>query len=90
MKHLTWIAFAALAVGVSHLNAAEQSVAPGASGNDATIMSQAGLPSAPQSVVTTSRVAPVGKTRAEVRQELIQAEKDGSLERLNSLVYTGR
>ncbi|HTH62105.1 MAG TPA: DUF4148 domain-containing protein [Paraburkholderia sp.] len=36
----------------------------------------------------TAGVAPVGKTRAEVMQELIQAEKDGSLARLNALLYS--
>ncbi|CAN0626126.1 DUF4148 domain-containing protein [Burkholderia multivorans] len=89
MRHITWVAVATLAVGASYVNAAEQNVAPASSGNDATIMSQSGSLSAPQPAPMTSRVAPVGKTRSEVRQELIQAEKDGSLARLNALLYNG-
>lgn len=81
MRHITWIAVATLAVGASHVNAEEQNVAPVPSGNDATIMSQAGSLSAPQTAPMTSSVAPFGRIRAEVRQELIQAEKDGSLAR---------
>jgi predicted Rossmann fold nucleotide-binding protein DprA/Smf involved in DNA uptake len=84
MKHMTWAAVAALAVGAAHVNAADQDNAtPAASGHDATIMSEAGPPSMPMQ----SAVAPAGKTRADVLQELIQAEKDGSLARLNTLLY---
>jgi len=89
MRHIKWIAVATLAVGALQVNAAEQNVAPAASGNDATIMSQAGSLSAPRTAQVTNSVEPVRKTRAEVRQELIQAEKDGSLARLNALLYSG-
>ena len=84
MKHMTWVAGAALAVGAAHVNAADQdNVTRAASGHDATIMSEAGPPSMPMQ----SAVAPVGKTRADVLQELMQDEKDGSLARLNTLLY---
>ena len=86
MKHMTWVAGAALAVGAAHVNAADQdNVTPVASGHDATIMSEAGPPSMPMQ----STVAPAGKTRADVLQELMQDEKDGSLARLNRLLYKG-
>jgi hypothetical protein len=87
MRHTTWIAVATLAVVASHVSAAEPDVAPAASGNAPTIVSQAGTP-ASQTASMTAGVAPVGKTRAEVMQELIQAEKDGSLARLNALLYS--
>jgi hypothetical protein len=64
----TGVAVAALAVGAAHVNAADQdNVTPAASGHDATIMSDAGPPSMPMQ----SAVAPAGKTRADVLQELI-------------------
>ena len=86
MNHMTWVAGAALAVGAAHVNAAYQdNVTWAASGHDATIMSEAGPPSLPMQSV----VAPAPKTRAEVLKALIQAEKDGSLARLNTLLYTG-
>jgi hypothetical protein len=86
MKHMTWVAVAALAVGAAHVNAAEQdNVTPAVSGQDATIVSEARPPSTPMQ----SAVAPVGKTRADVLQELIQAEKNGSLARLNATIYKG-
>jgi hypothetical protein len=33
--------------------------------------------------------ASTGKTREEVRQELIRAQQDGTMERLNMLLYGG-
>jgi hypothetical protein len=79
MKHVTWVAVAA-----AHGNAADQdNVTPAASSHDATIMSEASPPSMPMQ----SAVAPEGKARADVLQELIQAEKDRSLARLNPLLY---
>ena len=36
-----------------------------------------------------SNAAPVGKTRAEVYEELIRAQQDGTLERLNELYGGG-
>jgi hypothetical protein len=87
MKYPTWIAVAALAVVASHVSAAEPSAAPSASDNAPTIVSQAGS-QAPQTASMTASVAPAGKTRAQVMQELIQAEQDGSLARLNALLYS--
>jgi len=86
MKHMTWVAVATFALGAAQVNAAEQdNVTRAASGDDATIMSQAGSPS----MSMKSDVIPIGKTRAAVRQELIRAEKDGSLAGLNALLYNG-
>jgi len=86
MKHMTWVVVAALAVGVAQVNAAEQDkVTRATSGDDSTVVSEV----APPSMSMKSNVVPLGKTRTEVRQELIQAEKDGSLARLNALLYGG-
>lgn len=41
----------------------------------------------PQWSANAARVAP--KTRAQVRQELVQAEKDGQLANLNRSLYSG-
>jgi hypothetical protein len=87
MKHMNWLAVAAIAVFAAHANAGEQDVAPAASDN-ATVMSQAGSLAAQPVAPMKSNMVPAGKTRAEVQQELIQAQKDGSLARLNAL-YSG-
>lgn len=38
---------------------------------------------------TTSSGAPVGKTRAQVYQELIRAQQDGTMDRINALYGGG-
>jgi hypothetical protein len=86
MKHLSWIAAAALAA-FSVSVCAQDAAMPAASADaDRTTMSQAQTPALPTPASGIgAAVQPAGKTRAQVYQELIRAQKDGTLERLNAL-----
>ncbi|KWR83759.1 DUF4148 domain-containing protein [Cupriavidus sp. IDO] len=87
MKHFSLIAAATLALGAAHVYAADMDVPAGPNDNGTTVSQAA--PAAGQAAMPTAvRPAPMGKTREEVRQELIRAQKDGTMERLNSL-YSG-
>ncbi|RKP48457.1 DUF4148 domain-containing protein [Trinickia fusca] len=77
------------------------SVIAAATSTAAFAQSEGGLYQAPQAAVQGTAVTKAqadaaavpygdtlkGKTRAEVYQELVQAEQDGSLERLNTTLY---
>jgi hypothetical protein len=76
-RSLITLAFAACAVsGWAH--AAGTTVSAGEAASN--VQTQQWSPS-------RNSIAP--KTRAEVRQELVQAERDGQLARLNSTLYRG-
>jgi hypothetical protein len=49
------------------------------------VVSQANSAPAQPAAPMKGNIAPVGKTRAEVYQELIRAQQDGTMERLNEL-----
>ena len=83
MKHLSWIAAAALAA-FSVSVCAQDAPTPAASA-DANRMTMSQAPALPPAGGIGNAVQPAGKTRAEVYQELIRAQKDGTLERLNAL-----
>lgn len=84
MKHLSLIAATTLALGAVHVYAADMDVAAGPNEIGTTLM-QAAPATGQAAMPPTIRPAPMGKTREEVRQELIQAQKDGTMERLNAL-----
>ncbi|CAG9187567.1 DUF4148 domain-containing protein [Cupriavidus pinatubonensis] len=88
MKHLSLIAAATLALGATHVYAADMDVAAGPNeiGTTLTLVAPAAGQAA---MLPTIRSAPMGKTREEVRQELIRAQKDGTMERLNALYGGG-
>jgi Domain of unknown function (DUF4148) len=88
MKNLGLIAAATLALGAAHAYAGDMVVPAGAYENAVTV-SQAN-PSSAQSVTPMKgNTASYGKTREEVRQELIRAQQDGTMARLNALLYGG-
>jgi hypothetical protein len=89
MKRLTVIATAALMAVAAHAYAGESDAPTGTSDNNAEVVSQATSVSAQPAVPMTGSIAPVGKTRAEVYQELLRAQNDGALARLNALLYSG-
>lgn len=88
IKHLSLIAAATLALGAAHEYAADMDVAAGPDENGTTL-SQAAPAAGQAAMPTTVRPAPMGKTREEVCQELIRAQKDGTMERLNALYGGG-
>ncbi|AQV96790.1 DUF4148 domain-containing protein [Cupriavidus necator] len=88
MKHFSLIAAATLALAAAHVYAADMDVAAGPDENGTTV-SQAAPAAGQAPMPTTARPAPMGKTREEVRQELIRAQKDGTLDRLNELYGGG-
>jgi hypothetical protein len=87
MKHRTWIAVGALTVFSVYVHAGEQNTVPAGSDN-AALVARTGSVSLQPDAPMKSNMGRIGKTRAEVIQELIQAQKDGSLARLNGL-YNG-
>jgi hypothetical protein len=89
MKRTALVVAAALALCVAQAYAGEQDVAPAAQAGTTAVMSQADSASAQRVAPMSGEVAHVGKTRADVYQELIRAEKDGSLARLTAQLYNG-
>lgn len=88
MKHLSLIAAATLALGAAHVYAGDMDVSAGTFENAATV-SQADPAAAQPVMAMKSSPASMGKTREEVRQELIRAQQDGTMERLNALYGGG-
>jgi hypothetical protein len=88
MKNLSLIAIAALALGAAHAYAGDMDVPAGPNENAVTV-SQANPSSAQLVRPMTGNAASHGKTRQEVRQELIRAQQDGTIARLNALLYGG-
>lgn len=88
MKSLSLIAAATLALGTAHAYAGDMDVPAGTSVNAVTV-SQASPSSAQLVTPMKGNTASSGKTREEVRQELIRAQQDGMLARLNALLYGG-
>jgi Domain of unknown function (DUF4148) len=87
MKHFTLIVGATLALGAAHAYAGDMDVAPGPDESGATVSKV--VPAAGQATMPMKgSPAPMGKTREEVYQELIRAQKDGTMERLTAL-YNG-
>jgi hypothetical protein len=84
MKHLSLIAAASLALGAAHAYAGDMNVSAGTYENAATV-SQADPGVAQPATPMKSSPASTGKTREEVRQELIRAQQDGTMARLNAL-----
>jgi hypothetical protein len=84
VKYLSLIAAAILAMGATHAYAGDTDVTTGPDENGTTV-SQV-VPAAGQATTPMKgSPAPMGKTREEVYQELIRAQKDGTMERLNVL-----
>jgi Domain of unknown function (DUF4148) len=84
MKHLSLIAAASLALGAAHAYAGDMNVSAGTYENAATV-SQADPGVAQPATLVKSSPASTGKTREEIRQELIRAQQDGTMARLNEL-----
>jgi hypothetical protein len=83
-KHFGLVAAATLALWAAHVYAGDMDVAASPDENGTTV-SQV-TPAAGQGTMPmTGSPAPMGKTREEVRQELMRAQKDGTMERLNTL-----
>ncbi|NML97606.1 DUF4148 domain-containing protein [Paraburkholderia sp. RP-4-7] len=88
MKSLSLIAAATLALGAAHAYAGDMDVPAGTYENAATV-SQANPSSAQPVSPMKGNTVSSGKTREEVRQEMIRAEQDGTMARLNALLYGG-
>ena len=82
MKTLTLIPIAAFALCVTQAYAGDDAGTSNAvsQSNAAMAAESVGAPSGG----TSAGGAPVGKTRAEVREEYLRAQKDGTLEKLNA------
>lgn len=87
MKHLSLIVAATLALGAAHAYACDMGAAAGPEANGTTVSQGAATEQA--TMPMKGSPAPAGRTREEVRQELIRAQKDGTLERLNALYGGG-
>ncbi len=89
MKYLTLVATGALMAVSVQAYAGEYDAAKGTPGDNSAVVSQANSAPAQPAAPMKSNAAPVGKTRAEVYEELIRAQQDGTLERLNELYGGG-
>lgn len=89
MKYLTLAVTGALMAIASQTFAGESDAAKGAPGDNSAVVSQANSAPMQAAAPTKNNAAPVGKTRAEVYEELIRAQQDGTLERLNELYGGG-
>ena len=85
MKYLTLVVTGALMAVAAHAYAGEYDAATGTSGDNSAVASQPNTAPAQPAAPMKSNTAPVGKTRAEVYEELMRAKQDGTLERLNQL-----
>ncbi len=88
MKTLTVISIAAFAVCATQAMAAGNDDTTTATSNDATAMTQNAVGTQPAGAMESG--ARMGKTRAEVYQELLRAQQDGTLDRLNALYGGGQ
>jgi hypothetical protein len=88
MKNLGLIATATLALGAAHAYGGDMAVQAGTDEN-AVIVSQANSSSTRLVTPMKGNTASSGKTREEVSQELIRAQQDGTMARLNELLYGG-
>ncbi|WP_107153392.1 DUF4148 domain-containing protein [Trinickia symbiotica] len=88
MKTLTVISIAAFAACTTQAMAAGTEDTPSTTSSDATVMTQNAVGAQPATGMESG--APMGKTRAEVYQELLRAQKDGTLDRLNALYGGGQ
>jgi hypothetical protein len=89
MKYITLVVTGALIAVASQAYAGEYDTAKGTPGDNSTMASQADSVPAQPAAPMKSNAAPVGKTRAEVYDELMRAKQDGSLDRLNALYGGG-
>lgn len=88
MRYLTLTASVLVAVA-AHAYAGEYDAATATSGDNAAVVSQANAAPAQPVTPMKNNTAHVGKTRAEVYQELIRAQQDGTMDRLNELYGGG-
>ncbi|MCY0856329.1 hypothetical protein [Cupriavidus sp. D39] len=88
MKHLSLIAAITLTLGAAHAYACDMDVAAGPD-ESGTTGSQVAPAAGQATMPMTSSPVPMGKTGEEVRQALIRAKKDGTMERLNALYGGG-
>jgi len=89
MKYLTLAITGALMAVASQTYAGEYDAAKGTPGDNSAVVSQANSAPMQPAAPMKNHAAPVGKTRAEVYDELIRAQQDGTLERLNELYGGG-
>lgn len=88
MKTLSMISIAVLAVCATQVMAAGTEDTSSTPSNDSQMVTQSAVGA--QSAGSMESGAPAGKTRDQVYQELIRAERDGTLERLNGLYGGGQ
>ena len=84
MKHYL---IAVLIAGSASISVFAQTPGPVQPANDSAEIAQSGSPAQKGEWTSPQNQPAMGKTRTEVRQELIQAERDGELQYLNSTVY---
>ena len=85
MKYLMLAVTGALMAVATQTYAGEYDAAKGTSGDNSAVASQPNTAPAQPPAPMKGNAAPVGKTRAEVYEELMRAQQDGTLERLNEL-----
>ena len=84
MKHYL---ITVLIAGSASISAFAQTSGPVQRANDSAQIAQAGSATQEGEWTSPQNQPAMGKTRTEVRQELIQAERDGELQYLNSTVF---
>ncbi|MGV2293215.1 DUF4148 domain-containing protein [Trinickia sp. YCB016] len=84
MKHYL---IAVLIAGSASMSVFAQTPAPAQSANDSAQITQAGIPAQNGEWTSPQNQPVMEKTRTQVRQELVQAQRDGQLATLNSTVY---
>lgn len=84
MKHYL---ITVLLAGSASMSVFAQTPGPEQSANDSAQIAQTGSPSQNGEWTSPQNQPAMGKTRTQVRQELMQAERDGQLATLNSTVY---
>jgi Domain of unknown function (DUF4148) len=87
MKHL--LLAMALVAGSASISTFAQTAAPAAPRNDTAHAASNDAVAAGGQWVPPSGQPTTHKTRAQVYRELVQAERDGQMARLNSTVYFG-
>jgi hypothetical protein len=85
MKYLTLVVAGALMAVAAQAYAGEYDAAKGTLGDTGAVASQANTAPAQPAAPMKGNAAPVGKTRAEVYEELMRAQQDGTMERMNEL-----
>lgn len=89
MKYLTLVVTGALMGVAVQAYAGEYDAAKETPDDSSAVVSQANSAPVQPTAPMKSNAAPVGKTRAEVYEELIRAQQDGTLERLNEMYGGG-